>query len=228
MTRGRTRVGPALLLAIGVACGGAAGPAMAASLDTTLLHLSATGTVQEAPDLLVAQLVANSDAASPAAAQRQVNTRMAAATRLAAGTGTVRWQLGGYGVDRGGDKQQIWTARQTLRLEGPDAGILLDLVGRLQAAGLAVDTLSWILSPQHLAAARARASDQALKALRARADAAAASLGLKVGLIRDVTLGGGSGPIRPVLRMMASAAPQATPDAQEVVEEASAEIELHP
>lgn len=227
MTRDRIRAGSALLLVIGFSCGCMARPARAASPDTTLLHLSATGTMRETPDLLVAQLVADSDAASPAAAQRQVNTRMAAATRLAAAAGTVRWQLGGYGVDRGGDRQQTWTARQTLRLDGSDAGTLLDLVGRLQAAGLAVETLSWILSPERLAAAQARASDQALKALRARADAAAASLGLKVGFIRDVTLGG-STPIRPVLRMMASAAPQASPDAQEVVEEASAEIELHP
>ncbi len=225
-TNGR-RCGP-VLLGIGLlsVCGAASG--RAAAPETTVLHLSATGTVQEAPDLLVAELVAQSDNASPAAAQRQVNDRMATASRLAAAVTSVRWRLAGYGVDRTGDRPPVWTARQTLRLEGGEAGALLDLAGRLQATGLAISDLSWTLSPPRLAEAQARATDQALTALRRKAQAAAGSLGLKVGLLRDVTLGSGRGPARPMMRMMATAAPQATQDAQQVDADASAEIELHP
>ena len=214
-------LGLCVLSVIGAASGEAAAP------DVTVLRLSVTGTVQETPDLLVALLVAQSDAAGPAAAQRQVNARMQAAGRLADAVPSVRWRLDGYGVDRTGDRPPAWTARQTLRLDGTDAGALLDLAGRLQAMGLAIGELSWTLSPPHLAAAQARAADQALRALRIKAAAAAGSLGLKVGLLRDVTLGNGAAPIHPMMRAMA-APPQATQDAQEISADASAEIELHP
>lgn len=196
--------------------------------NVTLLHLSATGTMRETPDLLVALLTGESSSGNPSTAQQRVNRLMQDAGAEAAKLPSVHWQLDGYGVDRSSDRSPVWTARQTLRLEGADAGTLLDLVSRLQAGGLVIGELSWTLSPQHLAAARVLASDQALKALRSRAEAAAGSLGLRVGTIRDVTLDG-SEPIRPMMRMMAAtmAAPQATQDAQDVREDASATIELH-
>lgn len=226
--RAATVVGACLMLAGGPALAQALPPdGRTAQSDITLLHLSATGTVRETPDLLVAQLVAESTSGNPSTAQQRVNRLMQDAGAAAAKLPSVHWRLDGYGVDRGGDRTPVWTARQTLRLEGADAGMLLELVSRLQAAGLVIGELSWTLSPQHLAAARAQASDQALKALRTRAEAAAGSLGLRVGTIRDVTLGEGE-PIRPMMRLMAAtmSTPQATQDAQDVNEDASATIEL--
>lgn len=210
----------------------AAAPGRATAADVTLLHLSATGTVREVPDLLVAQLLAESSAAGPASAQQQVNRRMAAAAHEAGLVQAVTWRLEGYTVDSNEQKPLLWTARQTLRLEAADAGALLELTGRLQDAGLAIEVLSWTLSPEHLAAAQARASDQALRALRRQAEAAATSLGLRVGSIREVTLGSRER-VRPMQRMMgmmatAEQAPRATQDAQDIDEEASADFELHP
>lgn len=221
-------VGAGLLVGSPISAQAAAPDGNTQPSDITLLHLSATGTMRETPDLLVALLVAESSSGNPSTAQQRVNRLMQNAGIEATKLPSIHWRLDGYGVDRSGDRTPVWTARQTLRLEGADAGTLLDLISRLQASGLVINELSWTLSPQHLAAARAQASDQALKALRTRAEAAAGSLGLRVGTIRDVTLGEGE-PIRPMMRMMAAtmSAPQATQDAQDVNEDASATIELH-
>lgn len=210
----------------------AAGPAQGAEPGVTLLHLSGTGTVREIPDLLVAELSGEADGADPAVAQRQLDQRMREATRLAAGAQGVAWQVAGYAVDRTMPDQKgarpVWTARQTLHLEAVDADTLLGLVGRLQAGGLTVASLEWTLSPGHLADAQEKASDAALRAVKSRASSAAAVLGLKVGTIRDVTLGEIDRP-RPMMRMMSAIAePQATRAAAEISETASAEVALVP
>ena len=196
----------------------------------TLLHLSATGTVQETPDLLIAQLDAEASSASPVVAQRQVNGLIAAATAQAAKVVGIAAHLDGYSVEHTGDKQTLWTARQSLRLQGNDATALLELVGRLQQSGLVIGDLAWTLSPGRMQAASRRAADLALRTLQADAAAAAGSLGLKVGTLRDVSLTDQGGGPQPMFRMRAAAmaAPQATQDAQDVSREASAEIELHP
>jgi len=65
----------AIALAVLARSGGAeAQPAVA---PTTLLHLSTTASVSVPPDQLVAELVAQTTATSPATAQRQVNDTMA-------------------------------------------------------------------------------------------------------------------------------------------------------
>lgn len=221
----------AVLLGCGLTAPLSHGAAAATAADVTVLHLSATGTVREIPDLLVAQLAAESSSTSPAVAQKQVNQRMAAAAREAGQVKPVTWRLQGYTVDSNGEKPLLWTARQALRLESADAGALLELVGRLQSSGLTIGDLSWTLSPEHLAAAEAQASDRSLRKLRQQAEAAAGSLGLKVGRIREVTVGT-TEPMRPMRRMVgmmaAVAAPQATRDAQDVDEQASGDFELHP
>jgi len=226
----------AALLACGLGAAGLVRVARAAPPEAplppgaTLLHLSATGTVQEAPDLLVAQLAAEATSADPVAAQKQVNRLIAAATSLTAKVDGVVPHLAGYSVEHSGEKQQLWTARQTLGLQATNATALLELVGRLQGSGLVIGDLAWTLSPARMEEAERLATDKALKTLQANAAAAARSLGLKVGTIRDVTLSdSGNGP-RPMMRMkaMAMASPEATQDAQDVSREASAEIELDP
>lgn len=224
------------MLACGLAATGLVPAAQAAPPEAplppgaTLLHLSATGTVQETPDLLVAQLAAEATSADPVAAQKQVNRLIAAATSLTAKVTGVVPHLAGYSVEHSGEKQQLWTARQTLRLQAMDATALLELVGRLQGSGLVIGDLAWTLSPARMEEAERLATDKALKALQANSVAAARSLGLKVGTIRDVSLSDNSNGPRPMMRMkaMAMASPEATQDAQDVSRDASAEIELDP
>lgn len=220
---------PWSLLLVGIGGSGALAQTMVAP-GSTLLHLSATGTAQAMPDLLVAELVASVRSADAAQAQRQLNRTMADAATRAGRTSGVAWRLQGYGVDRGDEDHPGWTARQTLRLQAPDAGALLALVAQLQASGLIVEGLSWTLSPAPLQEAKVRASDQALTLLQADAAAAARTLGLKVGTIRDVSLNSEEGGVRPMMRMMSASVPtpRTTQDSQDVSCEASAEIELRP
>ncbi|MCQ8278381.1 SIMPL domain-containing protein [Acetobacteraceae bacterium KSS8] len=200
----------------------------------TILHLGVEGTVHETPDLLSVDLGGSVSAADPASAQRQLDARMKSATNTAEAAKGVEWRVAGYGVDQtapDAKTRTIWTAHQTLHLESTDSEALLGLVGKLQAAGLTVDSLEWVLSPAHQQAAEARATVEALKLLRVRADEAAKALGLKVQSIRSVTLPE-AGRVRPMpmMRMMAAApvAPMASRTDADISQDAQGEIVLTP
>ena len=114
---------------------------------TTTLHLSATGSVQVSPDLLVADLVSQVTAPTAATAQRRVNEMMAAGMKAARGVPKVEARAIGYSVSPNDDKRPTWTAQQTLELRGSDGPTLLDLAGTLQQQGFAAASREWQLSP---------------------------------------------------------------------------------
>ncbi|MGI4815964.1 MAG: SIMPL domain-containing protein [Janthinobacterium lividum] len=114
--------------------------------STTVLHLSATGFVQVAPDQLAAELVAQSTSPSAAMAQRQVNTMMANGMKAAQAIAGVDARAVGYSVTPGDDKHATWIAQQILELRGADRPALLDLAGKFQERGLALASLDWQLS----------------------------------------------------------------------------------
>ena len=198
----------------------------------TLLHLSATGTVQAPPDQLVAELIAQSTAAAPADAQRNVNAQMNRGLQAAKAVPAVETRALDYEVSPSDEKRTRWTAQQTLELLGSDASPLLDLANKLQEQGFVTASLDWRLSP----GARRKADDDAtilaLKTLQDQAAAAAAALGLHVAYIKDVQIQPHAfRPARPVGVMMAARmdapAPTATAAPQDVSVEVSAEIVLH-
>ena len=167
----------------------AARPALAQPAPgDTVLHLSASGAVQVAPDQLAAGLVARGASPSAATAQRQVNARMADATRMAQAVPGVDARAAGYSVAAGEDRRRGWVAEQTLALRGSDGPALLDLVGRLQERGMALASLEWQLSPAVRRHAQEEATTAALHELQARAAAVAATLGLHVDHLQDVRL----------------------------------------
>ncbi len=202
--------------------------AQTAAPATTLLRLSATGSVSAAPDVLVAELTAQSTAPSPATAQRRVNAMIAEAMKTAAGVTGVAAKAIGYTVGQADEKRVAWTAQQTLDLRSADGPALLDLVGTLQAHGLVTASLDWELSPDKQQQAHDAATTAALKTLQARAATAAQALGLQVDSFKEVRLDeSGIGP-RPMMRMMAASAtaPQATPGQQDVTAQVSADVVL--
>ncbi len=227
---------PALVLfGLGTSAAGAADtPDAPAGSGSTLLHLGVVGTVHETPDLLAVDLDGSVSAPDPAAAQRQLDTRMKSATGAASAVKGVDWRVAGYGVDQtapDAKTRTIWTARQTLHLESSDSEALLGLVAKLQAAGLTVESLQWVLSPAHQQEAEARATDAALKMLRQRAEAAAKALGLKVQSIRSVNLPEPGRPRpMPMMRMMAAGpvAPQASRTDADISQDAQGDIVLTP
>ena len=99
----------------------------------------------------------------------------------------------------------------------------------LQTQGLAISRLGWQVTPEVSRKARAEATKQALSALRARVDEAAAIVGLSFGGFRDIRLDGT--PQMPMPRMMAAmaASPDAKPpsaQAEDVTIEASVDADV--
>lgn len=209
-------------------------PANAAStalLPETVLSLSETAEVLRAPDELRASLRAEARGANAAAVQAQVNRAMEQALAAARGVSGVRASTGGYWTNRV-EEGRSWTASQTLNLRAAEPAAMLELVGRLQGQGLVMGDLSWRLSREAETAARQEAGKLAIEALRQRAEAVAAQLGLRVAGIRQLRL---DAPEVPMPRMMAMAAtarresappPVTAPEEVAVTSTAAAEILL--
>jgi predicted secreted protein len=208
--------GVALLLLIG--------PARAA----TILHLSATATVQAMPDQLDAELAAETSAASPVAAQNEVNAMIGKALAAARAVSAVTVSTGAYSVWYVTDPHPSWQARQTLVLSAHDGVSLLALVGQLQGEGLAVSSLGWQLAAATAEKAREKAQAMALAMLKGKAEAAAKVLGLRFAGFREVWLNPASpSPIQPMMLMQARAAPpNAVPAETSVAATVEAEVTL--
>ncbi len=186
-------------------------PAAASAAPATMLHLTQSATVLVKPDDFVVGFAAQADAADPAAAQSRVNVLAAAVLAEAAKVKGAQVDTGAYGVWRQGNPE-IWHASQTITVHGPDAAALLRLAGGAQARGVTVQQLGWRLSRPAEQAAEEKAQVRALAALKARAQQAAAVLGLHLAYFKEVTLG--PPPARPgprVLMAMAAPAPGAAP-----------------
>ncbi len=208
------------------------GLAQAQPAAETLLHLSADGSVQAAPDQLVADLVAQSTSPAASDAQRRVNALVAQGMQSARAVSGIDARAVGYQVSPADEKRTQWLAQQTLELRGSDGPALLDLANRLQQLGFVTASLDWRLSPTLRRKACAEATTAALKALREQAASAAATLGLHVDHLKDVQLQQPmAGMLRPVMSMAARVggpAPQATAAPEEVAAQVSAEVVLRP
>jgi len=167
----------------------------------TLLHLSDTETVTAVPDELAATLRAEATSASPADAQRRVNAAMAAALAQARKVSGLTISTGAYSVwhinPTPQDHADHWQASQTLDLSGDDGGTLLTLVGALQHAGMAIESLNWRLSRDAEHKAHEQALRAAIAALRGRANQAAGLLDLRFDSFKEVRLGQAAPPPLP-------------------------------
>jgi uncharacterized protein YggE len=217
-------------------------PHVPAEPGVTILHVTAEGSVSVAPDVLVADLTAQAASPSAAEAQRKVNALMASGMTDAKTVPGVEVRAVDYSVEMtdqpepqaGRKARPSWRAQQTLELRSGVSETLLDLVGKLQERGFAATSIDWQLSPVVSRKARDDAMEDALKTLRARAQRAAAALGLSVDYLKDVRVDMPN-PVFPVRQMAVAAMsaratppPQATPSVQTVTSDVSARIVLKP
>jgi uncharacterized protein YggE len=173
-----------------------------AGLAETILHISESSEVTRAPDEVVASLRAEARAGTAAAAQEAVNRAVAAAVARAQAAPGLRVSTGGYWTGRI-EEGRSWQASQAITLRSGDGAALLELAGALQGAGLATTGLQWTLTRDAARVAREEASRLALDALRRRAEAVAAQLGLTLVGLREVRI---DAPEGPAPRMMAAMA----------------------
>ena len=194
----------------------------------TRLDLDAVGVAEATPDQLEATLAEQQTGPDPAAVQHRVNEATAAALHEASNTPGVEQRLLGYDVNQ--DDKRQWTAASRISLLSTDGPRLLDLVGRLQSHGLALENLDWQLSPRLRAAERAEATRTALKSLQDRAADAATALGLHIDHIAEIHLSdAGQFAPRPMGLLRAKAFAPSAPAAPLSVEvSASATILLRP
>jgi uncharacterized protein YggE len=181
-----------------------------AGLAETILHISESAEVTRAPDEVVATLRAEARAGTAAAAQEAVNRAVAAATARAQAVPAVRVSTGGYWTGRI-EEGRSWQAAQSVTLRSGDGAALLELAGALQGAGLATTGLQWTLTRDAARAAREEASRLALEALRRRAEAVAAQLGLALVGLREVRIDAPEGPAPRMMAAMAQSERGAAP-----------------
>lgn len=176
----------------------------------TALHLSETAEVARAPDEVVAVLRAEARGGSAAAVQDAVNRTMAQAIARAAAVPGVSATTGGYSTTRVQDGG-TWQASQQLTLRSGNGAALLDLAGALQQQGLTLGGLNWTLRRDTQRVAREEAAQLALDAIRRRADAVAAQLGMVVVGLREVRIDAPDRGPRPMMAMAAARTASAAP-----------------
>jgi len=198
----------------------------------TILHLSATGSVQVAPDQLVADLLAQSITPFVAIAQSHVNDMIAQAMQAAHSVAGVDARAIGYQVQKTADNRE-WMAQQTLELRSANGSALLDLTNKLQQMNFVTQSLDWRLSPALRRKSYIEATTLALKALEEQAASASATLGLHVDHFKEVQLQGQTREYSGMRLMAAEApggspSPQASSTAEDISAEVSAEVLLKP
>jgi uncharacterized protein YggE len=203
-----------------------------------ILHLSETASTKVQPTLLVAQLQAVGHAANAVAAQRSVNSLMNRAGLITVGRPGIETAFLDYEtsfVEPDGHTPGYWMASQTIEISGQNGGEVLDLVGHLQALGLATTDLSWQVPEAQEQAAKRSTTIKALSELRQDAEAAASALDLRVHGYAAIDLTGGPNPgpfpqpMFAAVRMAAAMpAPQSTAQPEEISETVSADVVLAP
>jgi uncharacterized protein YggE len=200
-----------------------------------ILHLDESATVNVTPSLLVADLVASSDAPAAVTAQRRVNNLMAQASGLAGKVSGLKAVFEDYStsfIDRSNGVLAHWIANQTLELRATNSEALLTLVAQLQGLSLTIGNLGWQVPQDEMDAANQKARLDALSKLRQEASDAAGALDMVVAGYQDIDLTGGNNLPTPFfarprpMMMAAMAAPIATPDAQTVTETVTADVLL--
>lgn len=206
----------ALLWAAPFAAAGAADEAQPPAA-ATILHLSERAERQMPRDELELMLRVETTAKTPRDAQPEANRRMAAALDEAKKVATVSVDTPAMNVfeSREKDKPPVWKATETLRLRSKDFAAALALLGRIEDQGLLVSALNFTVSRDALKGVEDALTGEALKRLRARAEAIAAAMGLAVDHVRTVSLSDAAEPgPRPMFYARQSAAAMPPPAAE--------------
>ena len=209
----------------------------------TQLNLSANGSNAVDPDEIVASLDVQATSPNASTAQAGVNSAMKQALDAAHAVKGVTATTGSYNVNQNTSNDAAQTtsyqASQSLQIvmespggAPPDA--FTALTGRLQQAGLLLNSLDGELSDKGQSDAQQGAINDALRQIQAQAAAIASTLGERVGKIQTLSISVNMpGPLMraaPMMMMAATASPppQAAPGQVTVQANVSATIGLMP
>jgi predicted secreted protein len=181
---------------------------------STVINFTATESRSMPQDLLVASLrIEVDDKSSPATVQKKINEAMTKALDLAKKESAFKVSTGAYSVykfdhniitdQRTGESKtdSVWRGAQSIDIESKDSAKLLDVVGKIQEMGFAMNNLSYTLSPEVLEKTRDELMVAALRKLTAKADVVAKTLGKTKAELVDVNVDTG-GPVQPMYKAM--------------------------
>lgn len=178
--------------------------------DATLLNLSESAERDVTPDTMRARLMAQASAEDATAAQNTVNAAMTKALAMVRTLG-LEVETGGYNTFQdnpprpaslpAGTKPPapVWRAQQSLTITATDNDKLLAVVGELQKEGLLLQELGFAVSRAQQRSLQDDMMTEALQRLTARAEKAAAALGLQFDGWHRVGVNGGTAP-RPMMK----------------------------
>jgi predicted secreted protein len=175
---------------------------------TVILNLSATETKKVPQDLLVASLRIEAESDKLEDVQGKINIAMQAALALAKSQPDIKVTTGAYSVypydsrppieqQNGGVPKNRWRGQQTIDLQSLKSEPVLELTGKLQEKGFAMNNLGYTLSPAKYESVQDDLMVAALKKIQAKAALAAKSMDKKNYDMLDVNLSP-SGPVYPM------------------------------
>jgi predicted secreted protein len=187
-----------LLLIAPIAAAAADDPAR--PTGAAILHLSEHADRIVPQDEIVALLHVDATAKAPLEAEAEVNRRMAAALEEAKKSPSIRFgaPATNLGANRGSSYVESsassgsaasWTATQSIELRSKELAPMLTLMGKLEEQKLAITSLAFTVSHEALAAVQDPLTAEALKRLRARAEAVSAELGMAVDHLEGLVVG---------------------------------------
>ncbi len=181
---------------------------------TTIINLSATEKRTLPQDLLVASLrIEVDDKKDAGVVQKKINEAMTKALELAKKESEFKVSTGAYSVYKydnhvvvnkttGETKvESVWRGSQTIEIESKESTKLLDVVGKIQGLGFAMNNLAYTLSPEVMEKTRDELLVSALKKLTAKAEIVAKTLGKSKADLVDVNVDTG-GPVMPMYKNM--------------------------
>lgn len=180
-----------------------------------LVSLQAEASREVENDLLTAVLAAEAEGAEPAKLSAEVNRKMARALEAAREARGVRARSGNYQTWPVSEKGRIvrWRVRQELRLESGEFASATALIGRLQQ-DLVLASLALSISDKARRSAENALIAEALAALEERARVVRDSMRAKTYRVKELQIGTGGLPPRPMFaesRALAAAAPAVEP-----------------
>lgn len=218
----------------------------------TFVTLTASDQKKVEQDLLVANLRIEQDNKDSRTLQDTINKAMQKAVELAKAEPSIKVSTGNYYVysydpnpsptplsATEQQKRMIWKGSQTIDLQSKDSAKLLDLVGKVQDAGFAMNGLNYTLSPELAEAQKDELLVGALNKIKTKAELVSKTLGKSGYDIVEVNIDGSYMPQpQPVMMMARSAkaemvgdamsAPVAAPSETDVSLSVSARILLKP
>lgn len=218
-----TRLAPLVALAFLAAAPAAAQPQHHhdhhADQGLTNLRLVETAQRTVKQDRLRAMLRAEVTGPDARRVQAEINRRMTAALERAKSNGSLRVETGSYSLyeERQPNAGTTWRGQQSLALIGTEFSDVLALAGELQQGGLVFSGMQFELRPETARAYEDEMTSEAIQRLKERGDKVAASMGLKVVRVRELSVGNvlGDQPRPPIRMRMEAATAQAAPPVAE-------------